>query len=176
MPKDWAIIIGINRYRHWSRLKNAVADAKAMRNILVSDYGFHHSRVRLLLDQHATKTSLLRLINHTIPHRWDVGTNDQLLLFFAGHSGRAKRNHQKPWYLAMMDSQHVNSGSSTWDTVLTRDEVRVLESNFRGRHIFYIFDSCYSGLVFSAQAHGEDHNVNKIGVCISSRPRRRSSF
>ncbi len=151
MANNWAVVVGINRYRTLRRLQNAVADAVAVRKILISDFGFDERRIRLVLDRGATRANLLRLINVTIPTRWNVGRDDQLFFFFAGHAGRARRNRKRSWFLSVVDSKKISSGVSAWDSVLTRDDLRTIEQTFKGKHIFYVFDCCYSGLVFSRE-------------------------
>jgi HEAT repeat protein len=150
---NWAIIIGVDKYVYQDKLKNAVADARFVATTLHDDYGFQRSRIATLYDSHATRSRILRLINVVIPTRWRVQANDQLLVFFAGHGGRAKHEgRRKPWFLAPVDGKRVSENRANWRTVLTAVDIRNLETSFKGAHIFYVFDCCYSGMAFSYQA------------------------
>lgn len=151
MRHDWAIIIGINRYRYVPRLYNAVSDAQAVKKVLISDYGFGRRRIRILCDQSAKRSRILNLINVVVPSRWKVGRGDQLFFFFAGHADRARRGRRSLWYLAPVDARQISRTRTNWESVLTSDEIRKLEKTFSGSHIFYVLDCCYSGMAFIAE-------------------------
>ena len=46
--QNWAILIGVDKYRHQNRLRNAVADAKLVYRTLAVDYGFKRSNINCL--------------------------------------------------------------------------------------------------------------------------------
>jgi HEAT repeat protein len=150
--ENWAIIIGVDNYQHHAKLKNAVADAKLVHQTITRDYGFAREHVSSLFDRAATRSHILRIIQDVIPRRWKVGNRDQLLVFFAGHGGMAKKKGKKTWYLVPSDGKRVSESAAHWDTVITRDDIRALENKFRGAQIFYVFDCCYAGMAFSYQA------------------------
>src|SRR4051812_43632424 len=73
-------VIGIDRYRAWSRLYNAVSDASgALR--LFTGLGFQLIGPPLY-DDHATGDALRRLVSDDLS---GLGRDDSLILFFAGH-------------------------------------------------------------------------------------------
>ena len=45
---QWALIIGINKYRDFPQLKYAVEDAKSMKTLLTTQYGFPEENILLL--------------------------------------------------------------------------------------------------------------------------------
>jgi HEAT repeat protein len=169
---DKAIIIGINKYRHHPRLRNAVSDATLVYRTLISDYGFARNGVRLLCDQNATRANILRLINDIVPRRWNVRRQDRLFVFFAGHGGRHSNRGKKVWFLVPIDGRPISESSNNWSTVLTSQDIRKLESTFKGAHIFYAFDCCYSGMAFSYQAppKGPD-NLQSVHALVAGRGR-----
>jgi HEAT repeat protein len=151
--KNWAILIGVDKYRHQNRLRNAVADAKLVYRTLTVDYGFKRSNISCLYDERATRSRILRVINDVVPRRWRVAKQDQLFVFFAGHGGRASRKgKKKTWFLVPSEGKRISESPENWDTVLSSTEIRTLESTFRGAHILYVFDCCYAGMAFSYQA------------------------
>src|SRR3972149_11070302 len=50
----YALIIGINVYREWTPLQTAVNDARALRDILLQQYGFAGDGVLLRMGDQAT--------------------------------------------------------------------------------------------------------------------------
>lgn len=148
--QNWAIVIGIDKYRYQTRLRNAVADARLISKTLIADYGFDRSKVVHLYDGKATRSRILRLIDDVVPRRWRVQKQDQLFIFFAGHGGRVSKGRRKTWFLVPSDGKRVSERPANWATVLTSDEIRSLESQFGGAHIFYAFDCCHAGMAFSS--------------------------
>jgi HEAT repeat protein len=149
--RTWAILIGIDKYRHLSRLKNSVADARLIRQILVTEFSVDPRMCTLITDRRATRKALLRLITITIPERWEVRPSDQLVVFFAGHADVALKNRRRTWYVAPADATLDSQKAPDWDSVITGADIRHLEETFRGAHILNILDACYSGMQFAAE-------------------------
>lgn len=156
--RNWAILIGVDKYRHQKKLRNAVSDAQLIFRTLVSDYGFERSAIVQLYDVHATRTRILRLIGDVVPRRWRVRKQDQLLLFFAGHGGTASRQGRKTWFLVPSDGKRVSDSPENWDSVLTSNDIRAIETHFNGAHIFYVFDCCNAGMAFNQQIPARRRN------------------
>src|ERR1700752_3071338 len=121
---NWAILVGIDKYRHQTRLRNAVSDARLIHRTLVAEYGFKRSNILCLYDERATRSRILRLINDVVPRRWRVQNSDQLFVFFAGHGGRTTRRGKKVWFLVPSDGRRVSEAAENWETVLTSREIR----------------------------------------------------
>ena len=117
--RTWAVLVGIDRYKYLDRLRNSVADVDLVRTALIRDFGFHPRMVRTITNRAAKQKSLLRLINDTIPRRWDVKASDQLLFFFAGHADVALKDRRRTWYLAPVDARVNTRGVPNWETVVT---------------------------------------------------------
>jgi hypothetical protein len=129
--------------RNWRNLQGAVNDAKAMYEMLTCTYGFAPDRVRLLLDEEATRQAILNAIDEVLIEPAKKG--DHLVFFYAGHG-----------------SQRVNSESDEADgkdeslvpadSRLGADDIRDKELRRRfnravKRHarLTVVLDSCYSG-------------------------------
>ena len=158
--RTWAVLVGIDRYKYLDRLRNSVADVDLVRTALIRDFGFHPRMVRTITNRAAKQKSLLRLINDTIPRRWDVKASDQLLFFFAGHADVALKDRRRTWYLAPVDARVNTRGVPNWETVVTGSEIRRLEETFAGSHILNIFDACYAGMQFKAEV--PDHRKVRV--------------
>src|SRR5215510_637390 len=81
-------VIGIDRYRTWNRLYNAVSDANgALR--LFSGLGFELV-AQPLFDENATGDALRQLVVDDLS---GLGGDDSLVLFFAGHGHTVTRTY-----------------------------------------------------------------------------------
>ncbi|MCQ9224928.1 caspase family protein, partial [Streptococcus suis] len=58
-----ALVIGINGYTAWPKLSHAVRDAQAIRDALVTRFGFKADHVTLLTDADATRSNILKALN-----------------------------------------------------------------------------------------------------------------
>ena len=78
--KYYALIIGNDEYEYMPNLKTAVHDARALAAVLTKRYTFKKDAVTLLIN--ATRKEILRTLSEL---RRTLGSEDRLLLYFAGH-------------------------------------------------------------------------------------------
>src|SRR3954463_13436761 len=78
--RAYIAVIGIDRYRTWNRLYNAVNDARGAAR-LFAGLGFELV-AQPLFDENATGDALRRLVVDDLS---GLGGDDSLVLFFAGH-------------------------------------------------------------------------------------------
>ena len=89
---SYALIIGINDYRNLPtqlHLHFAVADALAMRDVLVKYYGFPADHIRMLLNDDATKQNVEDALSD-FADQGKYHNDDRLLIFFSGHGQTVK--------------------------------------------------------------------------------------
>jgi len=138
-------VIGIDRYRHWRPLNNAVRDANATRALL-RRLGFWEI-TEPLLDDLATGDAIDALVTDELTA---LSQNDSLIVFYAGHGG-ARTQHiggkqVTTGYLIPVDGANASNRVSTWielDAWLRRI------AKLPPRHILVILDACYSGIALS---------------------------
>ncbi len=127
----------------WPDLYGAVNDATAMREMLIARYGFEVKNVLLLIDQEATRASILAAIDrHLI---LPAGTGDHAVFFFAGHGSQVVNS--KSDEPDGMDETRIPADSrlgarDVRDKELRGKFNRILD---RGARLTVIFDSCHSG-------------------------------
>jgi uncharacterized caspase-like protein len=138
--------IGIDRYRHWRQLGNAVSDATGAA-ALFRQLGFEDV-VRPLLDEHATRAAIDELVTDELAH---LDANDSLVVFFAGHGGTRTQavngREVRTGYLIPVDAADDARRVASWielDGWLRR--IALLPP----RHIVVILDACYSGIALSS--------------------------
>lgn len=140
--RAYVAVIGIDRYRTWNRLYNAVSDARgAMR--LFAGLGFELVAPPLF-DDDATGDALRRLV---IDDLSGLGEDDSLVLFFAGHGHTITRTYGetsvRDGYLIPIDGDRPGGRAGTW----IRLESWLTEiTRIPAKHILVILDACHSGL------------------------------
>lgn len=140
--RAYIAVIGIDRYRTWNRLYNAVSDAQgALR--LFAGLGFELV-APALFDDGATGDALRRL---AVDDLSGLGEDDSLVLFFAGHGHTVTRTYGgasvRDGYLIPADGDRPGGRAATWirlESWLT-DITRI-----PARHILVLLDACHSGL------------------------------
>ncbi len=140
--ESWAVIIGIDAYRRWPRLTYAAADARAIRELLVTRFQFQPSHVTLLLDEQATKANILEALGDRLDQR-RVHREDRVFVFFAGHGAtRALPNGGALGYIIPVDAdlEHYTS------TAISMTNFRDISDQIPAKHVLFVIDACYGGL------------------------------
>jgi hypothetical protein len=132
-----ALIIGNNQYRDkqgkWPSLKTAVTDARALQQVLKTNYGF--SDIKLL--ENATRRDVLIELE-ALSKR--VLSNDHVLVYYAGH-GYVDSESQKGYWVPV-DASGTDQTTFLRNSTI-RDEMTIIAS--RSKHTLLISDSCFSG-------------------------------
>lgn len=140
--KTWAVIVGIDRYQNLPadrQLKNAVNDAKGVQEILTRRYQF--DRIVTLYDEQATKDHIMEVLTEELPTQ--MGKNDALFVFWAGHGNQEKSDYGDLGYLIPFDGSTDKIRKN-----LTMAEIRdTISKKLPAKHVFYVMDACYSGLL-----------------------------
>jgi hypothetical protein len=132
-----ALIIGINDYKQWPRLKFAEKDATEVRQLLVDQYGFAPDRVVTLIGADATREGILRALRRKME---SLGENDNLLIYYAGHGQLDVLTNTGYW---------VPSNATLYDedTWIAFSNIQTLLSGVgvKAKNILVLTDSCYGG-------------------------------
>lgn len=126
----FALVIGNNEYRHLPKLETAVADARAVSEILSKRYRFTPT---LLLN--SSRNEILGAISDI---RKKLTPSDNFLIYYAGHGELDRRNDRGHWL--PVDAQ-VDNRASWISNVDISDHLNL----FKAKHVLVIADSCYSG-------------------------------
>lgn len=136
--KSHAVVIGINKYEKWSQLEFAVTDAMAVKDSF-KKAGFDD--ITAILDEKATRSRILTILGHDLPQK--TGRNDIVIIYFAGHGQTEDLSHGgKMGYIIPVDADTSNYFTNS----ISMEQIRSLSSRIPAKHIFYVMDSCYSGL------------------------------
>lgn len=160
--KYYALIIGVQRYddQKITALEYPVNDSKNFREALIRNFNFEDNNVIQLLDPDretiiATLDTLSRQLN----------SNDNLLIFYAGHGYWDKDRDQGYWFPS--DAQYSNRSKWISNGDL-RDAVRAIKT----RSTLLITDSCFSGSIFRTyrsafRSEAEINNARKYTARIA---------
>jgi hypothetical protein len=147
--KYYALVIGNNGYTDLPRLRTALNDARAVSDLLETDYGF---KVELLED--ATRSEIVKSIYKL---KGKVGGKDNLLIYYAGHGYLDPDSDEGYWLpVDATDDDDVN-----WimtDSIVSK--IRGMDA----KHVMVVADSCFSGAITRAIkiAHRTPDNLGEI--------------
>jgi hypothetical protein len=148
LPRDvklgrfYAVVIGNNSYRDagYPALKSAASDATAVANVLRDRYGY---QATVLLN--ASRLEMLSALNDM---REQLGANDNLLIYYAGH-GEMDAAGKGYW----VPSDGVAGNSKTW---ISNGMISDILNTMPARHVLTVVDSCYSGTMTRASSPSFD--------------------
>ena len=126
----YALVIGNNNYRHLPRLQSAVNDAEAVSELLSSSYGF---KVETLLN--ATRSDTFSSLSRV---RKQVGENDNLLIYYAGHGWLDKDAGEGYW-------MPVDAGEDDSGNWISSADIIASVKRTKAKHVMVVADSCFSG-------------------------------
>jgi formylglycine-generating enzyme required for sulfatase activity len=136
-------VIGIDHYRAWNRLYNAVSDARGVLNVFTG-MGFELVGTPLF-DEMATGEAIHHLVVDDLA---GLGREDSLVLFFAGHGHTVTRKFTgttlvKDGYIIPVDGDRPGGRAGTW---LRLESWLTEVSRIPAKHILVLLDACHSGL------------------------------
>lgn len=129
-----AFIVGIDAYQHVSPLRTAVNDARRLAALLAEQHRFEVHPP--LLD--ATGAQLRELLQHTL--KTQVGADDRVLFYFAGHGVAADGDDGPAGYLVPADANPQDRR-----TLVAMAEMQAVLDALPCRHLLLILDCCFSG-------------------------------
>jgi hypothetical protein len=125
-----ALVIGNDAYRGLPALHTAVADARAVAQILKAQYGFE---VTLL-----TNASRAQILGALAKLRQKLTWDDNLLIYYAGHGTYDDASERGYW----LPVDAASDDPSNW--VSNADITDMLKA-MAAKHVLVVADSCYSG-------------------------------
>ena len=137
---SYALIIGIDKYENVQPLNYAVKDAESIQDILVNTFDFPEDNVRLLINEDATKQSIIEAFS-------DITTkaeaSDRVLIYFAGHGETMDLpDGGEMGYLLPVDGNDENLYVSS----IGMAELKNISLMSKAKHLLYLVDACYGGI------------------------------
>ncbi len=157
----WAVIIGINTYRHPEipALSYAVNDARSIAAALAR-LGYTSERIFLLLDAQATRQGIENVLYDRLRA---AGTNDRLFVFFAGHGETMALPHgDTEGFLLPHDANPRN----LFTTAISMSDVRRIGQRIAAKHILFAVDACYSGFTVAQARSPQRVDANYLRLIL----------
>lgn len=142
---SWAILIGIDKYQNVNQLEYAVADAAAIKNLLMTKFGFSEKNIVLLTNEQATEQNIRKAFGDLN----GVGAEDRVVVFYAGHgqtidlSGGGQMG-----FLIPVDGKAKSNGD-LYATCMSMQDIKNLSVFIPAKHVLFLIDACYGGLAAS---------------------------
>lgn len=148
---SWAVIIGIDQYRHWPKLRYAVNDAKAVREVLIAKYRFKPENIYTLYNEQATRGAILALLSDKLASADLVHRNDRVFVFYAGHGATQKLSSGRELgYIIPVDANREGYFGQSISMTNFNDIAEAIPA----KHLLFVMDSCYSGLALTRGGAG----------------------
>lgn len=135
--KYYALLIGVSKYSDDRlNLDNPVKDARKIRTVLTEQYNFEPENAIILEDPTRGEifSALYKLRNQ-------ITTNDNLLIFYAGHGYWDEKIKQGYWWPRDANADDPSNWLSNSDL---REQLRGISS----AHTLLVSDACFSGGLF----------------------------
>jgi len=124
--------IGIDEYKHFRSLSNAVKDVKDVEQLLRTQYDIEDST--LLINKAATRGNIISALDRI---KKEIKPVDKILIYYSGH-GHLDENKRGYWI--PVDAQVDNT-----QNYIRNATIREFLEDIKAKHILVISDSCFSG-------------------------------
>lgn len=144
--KSYAVIIGIDQYPNLpfdAQLNYPVRDAKGVEQVIRKNFKF--DKIITLYNKDATKDSILKVLMGDLAA--EMTEEDSLFIFWAGHGNQEKTREGDLGYLIPYDG----SATEIYKDI-TMTQIKDISLKIPAKHIFYVMDACYSGLLAQTRA------------------------
>ena len=144
--ENWLLAIGIDNYLEWPKLKTAVSDASAFRDILIDKYSFTKKRTILIKDFKATRYNIL---NTFADFAKRISSKDILIIYYAGHGHIDQITKVGSWI-------PVDAKLNDYSARISNNEIKSYFNvdAIKAKHILLISDSCFAGDFFRGKSGG----------------------
>ncbi len=143
--RNFLFVIGIDQYKDFPRLYNAVKDARDFLELMTTRFQFGKEDTVTLFDEEATAANIFKQLMELTQK---AGPQDSLLIYFSGH-GEYDQVLDKGFWIPY-DGKNDEPWSNM-DFSRIKDYIKPIKS----LHTFIIADSCYSGTLFSERSKAE---------------------
>lgn len=157
--ESWAVVVGINDYQNWPKLRYCVNDADSVEQMLITQYGFKKSNIIKLLNQEATRERIVWALGDQLADTNKVGKDDRVFVFFAGHGATRKLPSGKELgYIVPVDAEAEASQAKAISMTQLQEFCELIPA----KHLYFVIDSCYSGLALTRSGGASSKNANYL--------------
>ncbi|KAF0213933.1 MAG: polysaccharide deacetylase, partial [bacterium] len=165
--QNWAVVIGINDYKNWPKLRHCISDANGVEEILINKFNFKKSNIIKLLNTEATKERIVKTLDD-LTNTNKISKEDRVFFFFAGHGATRKLPSGKDiGYIIPVDADIEASQAKSISMTQLQEFCELIPA----KHLYFVIDSCYSGLALT-RAGALSPNTQNYLEQVTKRPAR----
>jgi type VI secretion system VasD/TssJ family lipoprotein len=138
--KGRALLIGINKYQNLPSLRGSVNDVEAIRQLLVTRYGFARESVHVLLDQEATRQGIVDALTKLCQH---AGVDETVYVHYSGYGSLIKLYQDNKEPLIRESLVPFDGRAGTTPDLLVEDIQRSLDK-ITSKAVVFVTDAAYS--------------------------------
>lgn len=144
--KYYALIIGINNYKSSDipSLDNPIKDAGNLYDVLTTKYVFDKANITFL--KNPTLNEIIITLDGLVGK---ITSNDNLLIFYAGHGYWDDKGKVGYWF----PSDATKNSTVNW---FRNSTLRDFIGSIQSKHTLLIADACFSGAIFKTRAAFND--------------------
>ena len=150
--ESYILLIAIDNYKYWSKLNNAVNDARKIREILTQKYQFNPKNVFEIYNEDATKAGMFEALENLCE---TINENDNIIIYFSGHGA----------YNPILDEGYwipVDACRNSYIDYFDNSTIIKFIKNIKSKHTFLVADACFAGSLFF-NAKGNTSYADKVG-------------
>lgn len=139
VARNFLLVVGINSYKHWPVLNNAVNDVNGITSVLMRDYNFDLANITILKDEQATQNNIHKGLRGLIEK---ITPKDNLIIYFSGHGYFDEVLNEGYWI-------PVDANANSQGEYLPNSSILKIIESINSQHTFLIADACFSGSLFT---------------------------
>jgi len=147
-----ALVIGVSEYDHWPLLPGVMKDIEIVKQTFES-LGFNVEVVK-----NPVRTDMVSAIESFI-NRYGHGVDNRLIIYFAGHGHTLKLAYGgEMGYIVPKDAPNPNRDKPGFlGKAMDMQQMEVYARRIQAKHALFLFDSCFSGSLFSLSRAIPEH-------------------
>ncbi|HTX18457.1 MAG TPA: PEGA domain-containing protein [Bacteroidota bacterium] len=148
--ESYALIIGIDRYPGETSRTSSVAAARALKDLLLTRFGFREENTILLLDDQARRS----VIQEALKRLSRRGPDDRLLIFFSGKGYTARDQAGVEYGFLVPTDGRTDSADEALATCLSLDDLNESINGNSPKQTLILLDCMVGGLRVGRQYSG----------------------
>lgn len=154
-----ALVIGVSDYRFWPDLPGVMQDVTIVKDT------FERQGFNVVLVKNPDRAELVLAIENFI-NEYGHGENNRLAFYFAGHGHTLKLAYGgEMGYFVPKDAPNPNIDKKGFLTkAMDMQQIEVYAKRIEAKHALFLFDSCFSGSIFSLSRAIPEHISYKTSL------------
>jgi hypothetical protein len=136
-----ALLVGINNYKAVPHLFGSLNDVAAMKQILITRWGFAPESIVTLTEDAATRAGILRALRQLVS---ESGPNDTVVFHYSGH-GSQVQDLNGDEEDGLDETLVPYDGRTSGVPDIVDDELDAIFAKLRTNNVLIVLDSCHSG-------------------------------